>query len=476
MTQLILSEDQKNVFDKLEWFLFQDQECRELRIGGLAGTGKTTVIAHFIRKFFVPLRRQYGSITIGALTGKAAERLNTALGEANTQKNAQTLHKILFTVEQKLDGFHTELESSLLYFGLDHNCSTEELEFAYARKVESDGHARPSFFDVEFGIDRSFEKHISKSHYENIITHKRRENLTPDSNFRIVENETLPALIFVDEASMVSKEYYEMLTDRSKGVRKLVFIGDHGQLPPICKPNEEKFNLMERPHETLTDIHRQLKGNPVIELAHKIRSAKNFNEIANLIKESPLRKISPQFAIKGSVDYVNQDSSTTWNDITHIVYKNKTRCDINKQFLEFIGNENDAPIICLKNTEMPNGHYLANGSRGLLKLREDLTLSNGEVARSFTKITVDFPHLGLVKDIKTPTDSWLSEKYNRWFKDRSVVAMDYAFAITCHKAQGSSWKTVVVWTNDMVKFDFDEYKRWVYTAITRAENTVFFVV
>jgi exodeoxyribonuclease-5 len=267
-----------------------------------------------------------------------------------------------------------------------------------------------------------------------------------------------------------------MLTDRSKGVRKLVFIGDHGQLPPICKPNEEKFNLMERPHETLTDIHRQLKGNPVIELAHKIRSAKNFNEIANLIKESPLRKISPQFAIKGSVDYVNQDSSTTWNDITHIVYKNKTRCDINKQFLEFIGNENDAPIICLKNTEMPNGHYLANGSRGLLKLREDLTLSNGEVARSFTKITVDFPHLGLVKDIKTPTDSWLSEKYNRWFKDRSVVAMDYAFAITCHKAQGSSWKTVVVWTNDMVKFDFDEYKRWVYTAITRAENTVFFVV
>jgi exodeoxyribonuclease-5 len=54
--------------------------------------------------------------------------------------------------------------------------------------------------------------------------------------------------------------------------------------------------------------------------------------------------------------------------------------------------------------------------------------------------------------------------------------MDYAFAITCHKAQGSSWKTVVVWTNDMVKFDFDEYKRWVYTAITRAENTVFFVV
>jgi exodeoxyribonuclease-5 len=274
---------------------------------------------------------------------------------------------------------------------------------------------------------------------------------------------------------MVSKEYYDLLTDPSKGVQKLVFIGDHGQLPPISKPNEEKFNLMEHPHEALTDIHRQLKGNPVIELAHKVRAAKNFNEITKLINDCPLRKISSQFAIKGSIDYVSKDSFT-WNDIAHIVYKNKTRCEINRNFLEALEDEKNAPIICLKNTELKNGDYLANGSRGILQQRLDYVLDSGFTDSRFTQVTVDFPHLSKPCDIKAPTDSWLSEKYSRWFKDRSVIPMDYAFAITCHKAQGSSWRTVVIWTNDMVRYSFDEYRRWMYTAITRAEDNVIFVV
>ena len=426
MTQISLSEDQKSVFDKLEWFLFQDQDCKELRIGGLAGTGKTTVIAHFIHKFFVRLRRHYGSITIGALTGKATERLNVSLGAANTQKNAQTLHKILFTVEPLKDNI-SQLEK--------------------------------------------------KSVFETISGFKPIKDTEDDFRSRVVvkENQTLPSLIIVDEASMVSKEYYDLLTDPSKGVQKLVFIGDHGQLPPISKPNEEKFNLMEHPHEALTDIHRQLKGNPVIELAHKVRAAKNFNEITKLINDCPLRKISSQFAIKGSIDYVSKDSFT-WNDIAHIVYKNKTRCEINRNFLEALEDEKNAPIICLKNTELKNGDYLANGSRGILQQRLDYVLDSGFTDSRFTQVTVDFPHLSKPCDIKAPTDSWLSEKYSRWFKDRSVIPMDYAFAITCHKAQGSSWRTVVIWTNDMVRYIFDEYRRWMYTAITRAEDNVIFVV
>ena len=428
MTQISLSEDQQSVFDKLEWFLFQDQDCKELRIGGLAGTGKTTLIAYFIHKFFVPLRRQYGSITIGALTGKATERLNSALGAASTQKNAQTLHKILFTVEVLKD------------------------YLPFSENFENKGIFEISGFKAIKEDEDDFRSRVV-----------------------VKENPTLPELIFVDEASMVSKEYYDLLTDPSKGVRKLVFIGDHGQLPPICKPNEEKFNLMEHPHEALTDIHRQLKGNPVIELAHKIRAARNFNEVTKMINDSPLRKISSQFAIKGSIDYVNRDDFT-WNDITHIVYKNKTRCEVNKNFLETLEDETDAPIICLKNTELKNGDYLANGSRGILRKRRDYVLENGFTDARFTQVTADFPHLDETCDIKAPTDAWLSEKYSRWFKDKSVVPMDYAFAITCHKAQGSSWKTVVVWTNDMVKYNFDEYKRWMYTAITRAEDSVIFVI
>ena len=48
--------------------------------------------------------------------------------------------------------------------------------------------------------------------------------------------------------------------------------------------------------------------------------------------------------------------------------------------------------------------------------------------------------------------------------------MKYAYAITCHKAQGGQWKNVFV---DMAAIPPDAYTlldfhRWLYTAITRA--------
>ena len=438
MSQISLSEDQRRVFDKLEWFLFQDDTCKELRIGGLAGTGKTTVLAHFIKSQFTRIRSTYPDTAVGALTGKAAERINFALGEANTQKSAKTLHKILFTVEM--------LDSS-----------PQEFEDAVATELADPTVSRGSTLLDDLMREVKDEK--PKDDFE--------------SRIRIVENLRLPSLIFVDEASMVSKEYYDLLMDPSKGVRKIVFIGDHGQLPPITKPKEPKFNLMGTPHITLTEIHRQLKGNPVIELAHDIRKAKNARQIQNMINASPLRKISPDFAIRGSIEYATRDGFT-WNDIAHIVYKNATRCEINRKFIDALGNEQDAPVICLKNTELPNGEYVANGSRGLLKKRRPTVSRNG---RSYmSEITIDFPHIDAPCTMKAPNDAWLSEKYSRWFKDRTIVPTDYAYAITCHKAQGSSWKTVVVWTKDMVQYDFDDYKRWVYTAITRAEENVMFIV
>jgi len=422
MSRISLSGDQKLVFDKLEWFLFQDDTCRELRIGGLAGTGKTTVLAHFIKSQFVELMRFYPDTAIGALTGKASERINFALGEANTQKSAKTLHKILFTVEM-IDSSPQEFEGA------------EVTELAHPSGSKS--------------LD-DFQSRV-----------------------RIVENLRLPSLIFVDEASMVSKEYYDLLMDPSKGVRKIVFIGDHGQLPPITKPKEPKFNLMGTPHITLTEIHRQLEGNPVIKLAHDIRKAKNARQIQSMINKSPLRKISPDFAIRGSMEYAARDGFT-WNDIAHIVYKNATRYEINRKFAEALGDEQDAPVICLKNTELPNGEYIANGSRGLLKKRRPIIARNGQSYMS--EITIEFPHIDVLCTMQAPNDAWLSEKYSRWFKDRTIVPTDYAYAITCHKAQGSSWKTVVIWTKDMVQYDFDDYKRWIYTAITRAEESAIFIV
>ena len=45
----------------------------------------------------------------------------------------------------------------------------------------------------------------------------------------------------------------------------------------------------------------------------------------------------------------------------------------------------------------------------------------------------------------------------------------YAYAITCHKAQGSEWDKVLVFEEGF-PFNQEEHKRWLYTAVTRAKE------
>ncbi|MCH5174706.1 MAG: AAA family ATPase [Prevotellaceae bacterium] len=58
----------------------------------------------------------------------------------------------------------------------------------------------------------------------------------------------------------------------------------------------------------------------------------------------------------------------------------------------------------------------------------------------------------------------------------NALQIKYAYAVTCHKAQGGQWANVFIdqgyMTDDMLGPD---YFRWLYTAITRATQRVFFV-
>jgi exodeoxyribonuclease-5 len=58
----------------------------------------------------------------------------------------------------------------------------------------------------------------------------------------------------------------------------------------------------------------------------------------------------------------------------------------------------------------------------------------------------------------------------------NALQVKYAYAVTCHKAQGGQWKNVIV---DMGYIPADamglEFYRWLYTATTRARNNLFFL-
>jgi len=70
------------------------------------------------------------------------------------------------------------------------------------------------------------------------------------------------------------------------------------------------------------------------------------------------------------------------------------------------------------------------------------------------------------------------EKFKKIFENEyyNALQVKFAYAVTCHKAQGGQWKKVFIdpglVSDDQLTSDF---YRWLYTALTRATETVFLV-
>ena len=62
---------------------------------------------------------------------------------------------------------------------------------------------------------------------------------------------------------------------------------------------------------------------------------------------------------------------------------------------------------------------------------------------------------------------------NQYF---NALQVKFAYAVTCHKAQGGQWKAVFIdpgfFNEDMLNI---EYLRWMYTAVTRATEKLYLV-
>ena len=70
------------------------------------------------------------------------------------------------------------------------------------------------------------------------------------------------------------------------------------------------------------------------------------------------------------------------------------------------------------------------------------------------------------------------EKMKKLREDRHFNALQikYSYAVTCHKAQGGQWKNIFIDQGFISpEMQDEEYYRWLYTALTRATQTVYLV-
>ncbi len=98
---------------------------------------------------------------------------------------------------------------------------------------------------------------------------------------------------------------------------------------------------------------------------------------------------------------------------------------------------------------------------------ESPSLTRDESDRLFNSVMEDYAH------IPSKKKRMENLRDNRYF---NALQIKYAYAVTCHKAQGGQWKNIFI-DQGFVPEDGrnEEYYRWLYTALTRATQTVYLV-
>ena len=444
------SPSQRRAMDAFASFFFGRNPDSLFLLRGFAGTGKTSLVAAIVGalvRFRVP-------VVLLAPTGRAAKVFAGYSGHA-----ALTVHKKI-----------------------------------YRQRAESEG---VGYFDLGFN---------------------------PDAR----------ALFFVDEASMISLNSPDstfgsgcLLDDLFTFVyngrgNRLVLIGDVAQLPPVgteLSPALDPDYLraaygMEVFEASLTDVLRQSGQSGILRNATLVREMIGAGAAARLsLRMSPF----PDIVRVSGTDLLEElDScySRYGVDETMVVCRSNKRANrfnagIRARILyreEQLASDDRVMIV-------KNNYFWGAGVEGL-----DF-IANGEIATvrrvgrhrdlygfHFAEVTLELQGDGAELTVQVLLDTLASEQPALGYDDArrlySAVEEDYAdiasrkkrqeeirknpyfnalqikfaYAVTCHKAQGGQWDAVFIdpgWVDDSARDD--EYWRWLYTAFTRARRRLYLV-
>ena len=354
------------------------------------------------------------------------------------------------------------------------------------------------------------------------------------TGFQLAHNAHKNTFFIVDEASMIANETAEgahygsglLLDDLFDFVYsgagcRLILLGDTAQLPPVGQVRSP----------ALDEDYLRRYGYPVFscELTHVVRQVEesgvlfNATRLRNAMQENPLPVPSiawrrfPDVSLVGGDELIEVLSSAYRRDgmdETIIVTRSNKRANI---FNQGIRNR-----ILYREEELASGDLLlvARNNYFWSEKYEKLDfIANGDVARvvrvrrvcemygfRFADVVLYFPDYEEEMEAKVILDTLHSEspsltaeentrlfnavmedyadvpskrerlkrlKNDPWF---NALQVKYAYAVTCHKAQGGQWANVFIDMGylrpDMLGLDF---YRWLYTAFTRTTGRLWLI-
>lgn len=367
-----------------DWILNPLQQV--FYLAGYAGTGKTTIAKELAVHFYA------------AFTGKATQVL-----ASKGCNPARTIHSLIY---------RTKAQSGELLREMVRDLEDKEKEpEKFAADIEK---LKNSIAILKKEMQKPF---FTLNHESDLQDHH---------------------LLCVDECSMVDEAMGKDILSFNSLV---LVLGDPAQLPPV---RGRGYFTNQPPDFTLTEIHRQARGNPILDLATIVRQGQQVP------KDHPF-KVKPTADLAMSADQI-------------IVGRNRTRHAINKRVRELHGRTDPLPVrgdrvVCLR-----NNHDLGimNGQLFDVEKVHDISHEDSEILLELKDGPVVSAHKAVFYGEEVPV----------WLK-RDAEEFDYGYAITCHKSQGSQWDRVLLF-DESSAFKGDAAK-WLYTGITRAAKELLIV-
>lgn len=355
------------------------------------------------------------------------------------------------------------------------------------------------------------------------------------TGFLPTDNLHKDTIFIVDEASMIANDGVDsfifgtgrLLDDLIQYVYsgencRLILMGDVAQLPPVLQTESPALNPcilkgynLNVTEVALTQVVRQEGDSGILFNATRLRDALRNNEV-EIFPKLRLKGFS-DFRKIGGEDLIEEISAAYSRDgieDTLIITRSNKRATI---YNNGIRNR-----ILYREEELSSGDRLMvarNNYFWTTGCKEMDFIANGEIIQvlrvrrttevygfRFADVTVRFQDYDLEMDVKILLDtlqtdspalpkelndklfytiledySDISTKAGKMKKMKvdphyNVLQVKYAYAVTCHKAQGGQWMNVFLdigyITEEMLGEDF---YRWLYTAITRATHRLYLV-
>lgn len=299
----------------------------------------------------------------------------------------------------------------------------------------------------------------------------------PNGTFKFTEKLSIDyEIVVVDEVSMLPKEMWERLLKHKKYI---LACGDPGQLPPIDKDTDN--HVLDNPHVFLDEIMRQAQDSEIIRLSMWIREGKPLSQFPCAGEQVQI--FTPDQVVSGMYGWADQILCATnakRDYINNFVRQEKgfgkepgvgdKIISLHNHWDRFsslgtwaLTNGSIGTITDMKYQNIHIPSYISRDPIGYLMT--DMRLEDGE---SFNELPIDYKAL----TTGTPT---LNPKQNYLLRKNKLMTIDppydfaYAYAITCHKAQGSEWDKVLVFEESFPRVA-EEHINWLYTAATRAKE------